>query len=68
VTKPISRYPVPDTADLPEDLRNVILGVQERTGFVPNVFLALSHRPDELRAFHEGVVVGKEGSQFVRSV
>jgi len=51
VTKPISRYPVPDTADLPEDLRNVILGVQERTGFVPNVFLALSHRPDELRAF-----------------
>lgn len=47
----ISRYPVPDVADLPEDLRERILAVQERTGFVPNVFLAMAHRPDELRAF-----------------
>ena len=48
---PISRYPVPDLADLPEDLRTRILEVQEKAGFVPNVFLALAHRPDEWRAF-----------------
>jgi uncharacterized peroxidase-related enzyme len=48
---PISRYPVPDVEALPEDLREVILAVQAKTGFVPNVFLALAHRPDELRAF-----------------
>lgn len=49
--KPISRYPVPEITDLPDDLRDVIHEVQERTGFVPNVFLAHAHRPDELRAF-----------------
>ena len=48
---PISRYPVPDLASLPEDLRGKILAVQEKAGFVPNVFLALAHRPDEFRAF-----------------
>ena len=48
---PISRYPVPDLASLPEDLRARILAVQEKAGFVPNVFLALAHRPDEFRAF-----------------
>jgi uncharacterized peroxidase-related enzyme len=48
---PISRYPVPDLASLPEDLRSRILAVQEKAGFVPNVFLALAHRPDEFRAF-----------------
>ena len=48
---PISRYPVPDLADLPEDMRTRILEVQEKAGFVPNVFLALAHRPDEWRAF-----------------
>jgi uncharacterized peroxidase-related enzyme len=48
---PISRYPVPDIASLPEDLRQRILAVQEKAGFVPNVFLALAHRPDEFRAF-----------------
>ena len=47
----ISRYPVPDIADLPEDIREMILAVQEKAGFVPNVFLAMAHRPDELRAF-----------------
>lgn len=51
MTKPISRYPIADIEGLPDDLRDVILTIQERTGFVPNVFLALSHRPDELRAF-----------------
>jgi uncharacterized peroxidase-related enzyme len=48
---PISRYPVPDLAALPEDLRARVLEVQEKAGFVPNVFLALAHRPDEFRAF-----------------
>ena len=49
--KPISRFPVPGLADLPEDIRERILKVQEKSGFVPNVFLALAHRPDEFRAF-----------------
>ncbi|MBK1713351.1 peroxidase-related enzyme [Rubrivivax gelatinosus] len=48
---PISRYPVPELRDLPEDLRARILEVQEKAGFVPNVFLALAHRPAEWRAF-----------------
>jgi uncharacterized peroxidase-related enzyme len=48
---PISRYPVPPIAGLPDDLRTRILEVQEKSGFVPNVFLAFSHRPDEFRAF-----------------
>ena len=49
--KPISRYPIPEVLDLPDDLKEIILSVQEKTGFVPNVFLTLAHRPDELRAF-----------------
>ena len=55
----ISRYPVPDLNDLPEDLKNFIVTINEKTGFVPNVFLALAHRPDELRAFmayHDAVM------------
>ena len=47
----ISRYPVPEVADLPDDIRETVLAVQEKAGFVPNVFLAMAHRPDELRAF-----------------
>lgn len=49
--RPISRFPVPELAELPDDLRERIVAIQERSGFVPNVFLALAHRPDELRAF-----------------
>ena len=49
--KPISRFPVPELKDLPEDVASRILAVQEKAGFVPNVFLALAHRPDEFRAF-----------------
>ena len=49
--KPISRYPVPDIDDVPEDIKAVILEVQDKTGFVPNVFLALARRPAEFRAF-----------------
>jgi uncharacterized peroxidase-related enzyme len=48
---PISRYPVPSLADLPDDIRARILAVQEKSGFIPNVFPALAHRPDEFRAF-----------------
>jgi uncharacterized peroxidase-related enzyme len=50
VTAP-SRYPVPDIDALPDDIRERILAVQDKSGFVPNVFLALAHRPDEFRAF-----------------
>ncbi|WP_298235219.1 peroxidase-related enzyme [uncultured Azohydromonas sp.] len=47
----VSRFPVPELKDLPEDIRERILAVQEKSGFIPNVFLALAHRPDEFRAF-----------------
>jgi len=47
----VSRFPVPELEDMPEDIRNRILAVQEKSGFIPNVFLALAHRPDEFRAF-----------------
>ncbi len=50
-TTPISRFPVPAIDKLPQDIRERILGVQEKSGFVPNVFLALAWRPDEFRAF-----------------
>ncbi|MFM7026219.1 MAG: alkylhydroperoxidase, partial [Limnohabitans sp.] len=55
-----TRYPYPDIAGLPEDLRTKILEVQEKAGFVPNVFLALARRPAEWRAFfayHDALMV-----------
>ena len=61
----ISRYPVPELKDLPEDLRARILEVQEKAGFVPNVFLALAHRPAEWRAFmayHDALLLKDGGS------
>ena len=48
---PISRFPVPALADMPDDIRECLLAVQEKSGFIPNVFLVLAHRPDEFRAF-----------------
>lgn len=45
------RYPAPEIKDLPQDLRQRVLEVQEKAGFVPNVFLALARRPAEWRAF-----------------
>ena len=51
--RPISRFPVPALEDLPQDMCERILAVQEKSGFVPNVFLALSHRPAEFRAFFD---------------
>lgn len=49
----ISRYPVPELSELPADVRERIEAVQEKAGFVPNVFLTLAHRPDEFRAFFD---------------
>jgi uncharacterized peroxidase-related enzyme len=63
-TTAISRFPVPKLEDLPEDLRSRIAKVQEKAGFVPNVFLALAHRPDECRAFfdyHDALMLRKGG-------
>ena len=60
----ISRYPVPDINDLPEDIKEKVLAVQEKAGFVPNVFLVLAHRPDELRAFfayHDALLEKQSG-------
>ncbi|QFU02856.1 Carboxymuconolactone decarboxylase family protein [Halomonas sp. THAF5a] len=52
MTAPISRFPVPESIhDLPDDIRDAMLAVQEKAGFVPNVFLMLAHRPAEFRAF-----------------
>ena len=65
---PISRFPVPTIAELPEDLRQRILEVQEKAGFVPNVFLALAHRPAEMRAFlayHDALLL-KEGGGLTK--
>ena len=62
--RPISRFPVSALADMPADLRERILAVQEKAGFVPNVFLALAHRPDELRAFmayHDALLLKDSG-------
>jgi uncharacterized peroxidase-related enzyme len=65
---PISRYPVPALEALPEDIRARILEVQAKAGFVPNVFLALAHRPDEWRAFvayHDALML-KEGGGLTK--
>lgn len=59
----ISRFPVPEIVGLPEDIRTVILAVQEKAGFVPNIFLALAHRPAEFRAFfayHDALMLREE--------
>jgi len=62
---PISRFPVPDVNALPEDIKQMILSVQEKAGFVPNVFLTLAHRPAEFRAFfayHDALMLKETGS------
>src|ERR1041385_1382247 len=60
---PISRYPVPALETLPEDMRSRMLAAQEKAGFIPNVFLALAHRPAEWRAFfaYHDALMEKEG-------
>ncbi len=64
MTAPISRYPVPRLEDLPEDIRARMLDVQEKAGFIPNVFVTLAHRPDEFRAFfayHDALMLKESG-------
>lgn len=64
-TSPISRFPTPELKDLPDDIRETILSVQEKAGFVPNVFLTLAHRPAEFRAFfayHDALMLKETGS------
>jgi uncharacterized peroxidase-related enzyme len=61
----VNRYPMPELKDLPEDMRQRILEVQEKSGFVPNVFLALARRPAEWRAFfayHDALMLKDTGS------
>ncbi len=61
----MNRYPMPELKDLPEDMRLRILEVQEKSGFVPNVFLALARRPAEWRAFfayHDALMLKETGS------
>ena len=63
-TPSISRYPVPKLEDLPEDVRARMLEVQDKAGFIPNVFLTLAHRPDEFRAFfayHDALMLRESG-------
>jgi len=60
----ISNYPIPKLEDMPDDIRALILEVQEKSGFIPNIFLALAHRPAEFRAFfayHDALMEKDEG-------
>jgi uncharacterized peroxidase-related enzyme len=60
-----ARYPLAELKDLPDDIRAAVLAVQEKAGFVPNVFLALARRPAEWRAFfayHDALMLKEEGS------
>jgi uncharacterized peroxidase-related enzyme len=65
MTTPISRFPVPELKELPADILEKILAVQEKAGFVPNVFLTLAHRPEEFRAFfayHDALMLKTTGN------
>ena len=60
----MTRYPFPDLNALPEDIRTKVLEVQEKAGFIPNVFLALARRPAEWRAFfayHDALMLKEDG-------
>jgi len=63
MSTPISRFPVPQINDMPEDIKEAVLAVQEKSGFVPNVFLVLAQRPDEFRGFFTlyNALMEKEG-------
>ncbi|WP_232222599.1 peroxidase-related enzyme [Paracoccus sphaerophysae] len=61
---PVSRFTVPNLRSLPPDMQEMIRAVQEKSGFVPNIFLALAHRPAEFRAFfayHDALMDKDEG-------
>ena len=60
----VSLFPLPDINTLPDDLKNKILEIQDKSGFIPNVFLALAHRPEEFRAFfsyHDALMKKESG-------
>jgi uncharacterized peroxidase-related enzyme len=62
--QPISRFPVPELDELPADIRARIQEVQDKSGFIPNVFIVLAHRPDEFRAFfayYDSLMFKKDG-------
>ena len=64
MSNPISRFPVPALENLPEDIRQKIVDVQAKAGFVPNVFLTFAYRPDEFRAFfayHDALLLRESG-------
>jgi uncharacterized peroxidase-related enzyme len=66
--RPISRFSLPNLEELPEDVRTRIVAVQEKAGFVPNVFMVLARRPDEFRAFfdyHDALMM-KEGGGLTK--
>ena len=59
-----ARYPFPDINELPEDIKAKVLEVQEKAGFIPNVFLAFARRPAEWRAFfayHDALMLKEDG-------
>jgi len=67
----VNRYPAPELKHVPDDIRARILEVQEKAGFVPNVFLALARRPAEWRAFfayHDALMLPDESEQKVRTL
>jgi uncharacterized peroxidase-related enzyme len=64
MTHPISKYPVPKLEELPADIRDKMLEVQKKAGFIPNVFVTLAHRPNEFRAFfayHDALMLKESG-------
>ena len=64
MTQPVAkRFPTPSLDSLPEDIRTRLLAVQEKSGFIPNVFLTLAYRPDEFRAFfaYHDALMEKDG-------
>ncbi|HEX4985801.1 MAG TPA: peroxidase-related enzyme [Burkholderiales bacterium] len=64
MSHPASTYPVPKLEDLPADIRDKMLEVQQKAGFIPNVFVTLAHRPDEFRAFfayHDALMLKPSG-------
>ena len=63
MTQTSQRFPTPAINKLPEDIRDRLLAVQEKSGFVPNVFLTLAYRPDEFRAFfaYHDALMDKDG-------
>ena len=64
MSEPISRFPVPDPADVPEDIRQVIEANTKKAGFTPNVFLAYAWKPEHFRAFfhyYDALMRGESG-------